>query len=90
MLYAGEKQEAATAFKNRNVKKTIKILEEYSKNNPKDAEAYFYLGRYLHYEQYDVGKRVYDEKISDSIIRYLDKAVSLTDTIGNAYYYIGV
>jgi tetratricopeptide (TPR) repeat protein len=89
-IYGGEKQKAADAFKNRDVKKAISIMKQYSKENPEDAEAYFYLGRYLHYAQYDVGKRVYDEKISNKIINYLDKAVSITDTIGNAYYYIGV
>ncbi|MCK4545675.1 hypothetical protein KAU43_09055 [candidate division WOR-3 bacterium] len=89
-IYGGEKQKAADAFKNNDVKKAINIMKQYSKENPEDAEAYFYLGRYLHYAQYDVGKRVYDEKISNKIINYLDKAVSITDTIGNAYYYIGV
>ncbi len=89
-IYGGEKQKAADAFKNHDVKKAISIMKQYSKENPEDAEAYFYLGRYLHYAQYDVGKRVYDEKISNQIINYLDKAIFITDTIGNAYYYIGV
>ena len=90
LLFAGEKQEAKIAFKNHDVKKAVKIMEQYSKEHPGDAEGYFYLGKYLHYAQYDVGRRVYNEKNSNRIIKSLDKAVSLTDTIGNAYYYLGV
>ncbi len=65
-------------------------MKHFNDEHEGDAEALFYLGRFLHFIQYDTGKRVYNEIVSDSIIDYLDRSIAISDTIGNAFYYMGV
>ncbi|MGE3062656.1 MAG: tetratricopeptide repeat protein [bacterium] len=88
--YSVELEEAHEKFKENKIDEVMEITEKYTEENPDDAEGWFYLGRYLHYKLYDTGRRGYDEEKSDKVIEYLNKAVSKSDTIGNAYYYLGV
>lgn len=82
--------EAHEKFKENKIDEVLSIVESYTVENPDDAEGWFYMGRYLHYKLYDTGRRGYDEEKSDKVLEYLNKAVSMSDTIGNAYYYLGV
>lgn len=82
--------DAEQLFKEGKPVEAFRAVEAFHREHPGDAEALYYLGRYLHFIQYDTGKRVFDKAISDSIINYLDKSIAITDTIGNAFYYIGV
>ncbi len=83
-------EEAKKLFDDGEPIKAYETVKAFHNVHPNDGEALFYLGRYLHFIQYDTGKRVYNEIVSDSIIDYLDQSVAITDTIGNAFYYIGV
>ncbi|MDY6788251.1 MAG: hypothetical protein SVK54_09035, partial [candidate division WOR-3 bacterium] len=82
--------DAEQLFKEGKPVEAFETVEAFHREHPGDAEALYYLGRYLHFIQYDTGKRVFDKAISDSIINYLDKSIAITDTIGNAFYYLGV
>ncbi|MDD3803958.1 MAG: hypothetical protein PHW02_06225 [bacterium] len=90
LAYTVELKEAHEKFKENKIDEVMEIVEKYIAENPDDAEGWFYMGRYLHYKLYDTGRRGYDEEKSDKVLEYLYKAVSLSDTIGNAYYYLGV
>lgn len=83
-------EEANQLFGEGKPVEAFKTVEAFHRKHPGDAEALYYLGRYLHFIQYDTGKRVFDKAISDSIIDYLERSIAITDTIGNAFYYIGV
>lgn len=84
------KNSALEMFKNGMVDESLAEMEKYTEHHPDDPEGYFYMGRILHYKLYDTGRREYNEAESDKVIQWLDKAVSISDTIGNAYYYLGV
>lgn len=84
------KQEAANEFEKGNYPEAISILKQAVSEDPNDAEIYYYLGYYIHYLCYDSRPLTgYDEKWSDEILDYLNKAVSLNPKLGNAYYFIG-
>lgn len=82
--------DAEDAFNRMDVDSTLKLVQEHLKSFPDDPNGLYFMGRYLHYKLYDTGKRVYDEKQSDKVLEWLNKSVLLTDTIGNAFYYLGV
>ncbi len=90
VLMADFKNDALAAFKKQDAQKALELLEKARQKNPNDGEIYYYLGRILHFRLYDIGERFYYEIKSDSVISYLDKAIELDSTIGNAYYYLGV
>lgn len=68
----------------------IDILQKEIKINPKNAEAYYWLGRYSHFLVYDT--RPFTKK-SDSwskneVIENLKKAINLKPDFGDAYYFL--
>ncbi|MCK4576866.1 tetratricopeptide repeat protein [candidate division WOR-3 bacterium] len=85
------KQQAIDEFKNGNYPEAILLLEQAVSKNPDDAEIYYNLGYYTHYLCYDSRPLSgFNERKSDEILEYLNKAISLNPMYGNAYYFIGV
>lgn len=70
----------------------IKILKTEIKNNPKNADAFYWLGRYSHYLVYD--SRPFEKKgdtwSKNEVIFNLKKAILLNPNLGDAYYFIAV
>lgn len=83
-------EEAKELFGEGKPLEAYETVKAFDREHPDDGEALFYLGRYLHFIQYDTGKRYFNKAVSDSIIDYLERSVAITDTIGDAFYYIGV
>jgi len=84
------KEKALDEFKNEHYDNAIKILEQAEKENPNDAEIYYYLGFFNHYHAYDSRPlNGYDFSYSEKIFEYLDKAIELDPNYGNAKYFYG-
>lgn len=84
------KQEAAVEFEKGDYPEAISLLKQVASENPNDAEINYHLGYYIHYLCYDSRPLTgYDEKWSDEILEYLNKAIILNPKFGNAYYFIG-
>ena len=84
------KEKAIEEFKNEHYKEAIEILEKAVKENPNDAEIYYYLGWYNHYLAYDSRPlKGYDLSHSEKIFSYLDKALELNPNYGDAKYFYG-
>lgn len=66
------------------------LLKMAIKNNPNNAESYYWLGRYSHYIVYD--SRPFIQKSDDwskkEILANLKKAIALKPDFGDAYYFI--
>jgi tetratricopeptide (TPR) repeat protein len=86
----GLKENAANEFENGNYAGAIAILEQAVYESPDDAELYYYLGYYTHYLCYDSRPLSgYSEAWSDKVIAYLEHALELDPSLGNARYFIG-
>jgi len=84
------KNEAIEQFKNENYPLAIHLMERAKKENPTDAEIYYYLGFFSHYLANDSRPLVgYDYQMSERIFAYLDKAIELNPKYGNAKYFYG-
>lgn len=87
---ASLKEKALDEFKNEHYDNAIKILEQAVKENPNDAELYYYLGFFNHYRAYDSRPLSgYDFSYSEKIFSYLNKAIELNPKYGNAKYFYG-
>ncbi|MHA4858259.1 hypothetical protein, partial [Enterococcus faecium] len=66
----------------------IAILKSEIKINPKNAEAYYWLGRYSHYIVYDTRPFVQksDSWSKKEVLANLKKAIQLSPQMGDAYY----
>jgi len=84
------KEEALNLFKAEQYNDAILLLEEAVKNNPNDAELFYYLGWFNHYNAYDTRPlKGYDFTFSKKIFEYLDKAIELNPNYGDAKYFFG-
>lgn len=84
------KQKAIDEFKNKHYPEAISLMRRAVSENPGDAEIWYYLGYFTHYLCADwIPLTECDEKKSDEILEYLDKAITLDPMYGNAYYFIG-
>jgi len=84
------KAKALEEFRLQNYPGAIRYLKQAIKENPKDAELYYYLGYYTHYLCYDsVPLTGYGTAVSDTIIGYLTKALELDPSLGDARYFLG-
>jgi len=82
------KKMAIEEFKNENYPKAIQILKKALKESPKDAEIYYYLGFFTHYNAYDTRPLAgYNSSLSDTVFNYLDKALALNPNYGDAKYF---
>lgn len=93
-VYAQEKtlkEQAIDEFKAEHYDKSIELLEKASKETPKDAEIFYYLGWFNHYRAYDSRPlQGYDYSYSKKIFDYLDRAIELNPNYGDAKYFYGV
>lgn len=68
----------------------IDLLKTEVKNNPTNADAYYWLGRYAHFLVYD--SRPFTKKSDswsrDQVIANLKKSISLKTDLGDAYYFL--
>ncbi len=85
------KQKAIEEFKNERYPEAISLLKKAASENPNYAETWYYLGYFTHYLCADwIPLTECDEKKSDEILKYLNRAITLDPKHGNAYYFIGV
>jgi tetratricopeptide (TPR) repeat protein len=68
----------------------IVLLENGIKTNPKDAELYYWLGRYSHYLVYDTRpfENAGDKWSKEKVLNNLKKAVELNPDYGDAKYFL--
>jgi tetratricopeptide (TPR) repeat protein len=84
------KARAVDAFRLQDYSRAIQYLKQAVRLAPKDAQLYYYLGYYTHYLCYDsVPLPGYGPAVSDSIVGYLNKALSLDPSLGDARYFLG-
>jgi hypothetical protein len=84
------KEQALEEFKKEHYNEAIALLEQSSKQNPEDAEIFYYLGWFNHYRAYDSRPLSgYDFSYSEQIFKYLDKALELKPNYGDAKYFYG-
>lgn len=82
------KEKAIEEFKKENYPKAIQILKGALKESSKDADIYYYLGFFTHYNAYDTRPLAgYNSSYSDTVFKYLDKALELNPNHGNAKYF---
>lgn len=82
--------EAHRYFEQGNYEESVEILKSALTVEPSNPEIYYYLGYYTHYLGYDSRPYPgYTSRLSDSILGYLTKAISLDPTLRNSYYFLG-
>jgi tetratricopeptide (TPR) repeat protein len=85
------KEKAIEEFKKENYPKAIEILKSALKETPNDAEIFYYLGFFTHYNAYDSRPLAgYDASYSNIVFDYLDKALELNPNYGDATYFYSV
>ncbi|MGE5363159.1 MAG: tetratricopeptide repeat protein [Bacteroidota bacterium] len=84
------KDQAKSEFKKEHYTQAISLLEKAAKESPDDAEIFYLLGFYTHYNAYDSRPLAgYNDKYSDAVFRYLDRALELKPDYGDAKYFYG-
>ncbi|MFO7843771.1 MAG: hypothetical protein R6V16_08170 [Bacteroidales bacterium] len=82
------KDKAMEEFKKENYPEAIQILKNGLKEHPDDADIYYYLGFFTHYNAYDSRPLAgYNDTYSDTVFNYLDKAIELNPNHGDAKYF---
>ncbi len=84
------KERALILFRNADYPQAIDLLHKALGLDPEDAWIYYYLGYFYHYLCYDsVPLSGYGIEDSDLVVRYLERALELDPTIGDARYFLG-
>ncbi len=90
-IYAQDKsfkEQAIEQFKNENYPLAINLMEKALNKNSNDAEVYYYLGVFNHYNAYDsTPLKGYNNDYSNKILKYLEEALRLNPKYGNARYF---
>jgi tetratricopeptide (TPR) repeat protein len=82
------KEQAIEQFENENYTSAIELMEKALDKNPNDADVYYYLGFFNHFNAYDSRPlKGYNSDYSDKILNYLDKSLELNPNHGNAKYF---
>ena len=82
------KKQALKAYGKEHYPEAIQLMKSYVKENPDDAEGYYYLGFFIHYNAYDSRPMAgYDASVSDTVFKYMKKALNLSPDYGNARYF---
>ena len=82
------KEQSIEQFKKENYSLAINLMEKALADNPKDAEIYYYLGYFNHYNAFDSRPlKGYDSNYSQKVLSYLDKALELNPQYGDAKYF---
>lgn len=85
------KKQALSAYQNGNYDESINLLKRALKESANDPEIYYYLGTAIQQKSYDSrAKGEYDYTNSEQVFNYLDKAIALDSTYGDAKYFYGV
>lgn len=83
------KQDALLQFKKQNYEEAIRLLKKAQQENPTDPEIYCNLGHYYHYRAYDSRPLInYNTNYSDSIISFLDKAITMKPVYREPFYWL--
>lgn len=85
------KEQSIEQFKQENYALAISLMERAQVENPKDAEIYYYLGMFNHYNAYDSRTlKTYNTQSAQKILDYFDKALALNLNYGDAkaFYFI--
>jgi hypothetical protein len=84
------KEQAKNEFKNEHFNEAIELLKKATFQTPDDAELYYLLGFYCHYNAYDSRPLIgYNSNYSNQVFEYLDKALELNPNYGDAKYFYG-
>jgi hypothetical protein len=82
------KEQALEAYGEEHYTEAIRLMKSYVKENPNDAEGYYYLGFFIHYNAYDSRPMAgYDASVSDTVFKYMKKALKNDPDYGNARYF---
>lgn len=82
------KEQALEAYGEEHYPEAIQLMKSYVRENPNDAEGYYYLGFFTHYNAYDSRPMAgYDVSLSDTVFKYLEKALKIDPDYGNARYF---
>ena len=83
-------EQAKAAFDKANYHQALDYLKAALAEAPDNPEVNYYLGFFLHYLCYDsVPLSGYGREHSDQILRYLERAIELDPSHGNAHYFLG-
>jgi tetratricopeptide (TPR) repeat protein len=84
------KEQALEKFRAEQYDEAVSLLEQAAKVTPDDAEVFYYLGWFNHYRAYDSRPlKGYDYSYSARIFGYLDQALKLNPSYGDAKYFYG-
>lgn len=82
------KEQAIEQFLNEDYALAISLMEKALQENPKDAEVYYYLGFFTHYNAYDSRPlHGYNSDYSQKVLHFFDKALELNPNYGDAKYF---
>lgn len=82
------KEQAKQLYINENYALAIEYMKKALAENPNDAEVYYYLGVFTHYNAYDSRPlQGYNSDYSQTVLGYFDKALELNPNYGDAKYF---
>lgn len=82
------KEQSIEQFKRENYPLAISLMERALTENTNDAEIYYYLGFFNHYNANDSRPlQSYDSIYSNKILSYFDKALEINPAFGDAKYF---
>ena len=86
----GLKEQALESFRRERYDEAVALMERAAEADPTDAESWYYLGFFNHYRAYDSRPlKGYDLSYSERVFSYLDRALELDPSLGDARYFYG-
>ena len=86
----GLKEQALESFRRERYDEAVALMERAAEADPTDAESWYYLGFFNHYRAYDSRPlKGYDFSYSERVFSYLDRALELDPSLGDARYFYG-
>ena len=84
----GLKEQALESFRQERYDEAVALMERAAEADPTDAESWYYLGFFSHYRAYDSRPlKGYDLSYSERVFSYLDRALELDPSLGDARYF---
>lgn len=81
----GLKEQALESFRRERYDEAVALMERAAEADPTDAESWYYLGFFNHYRAYDSRPlKGYDFSYSERVFSYLDRALELDPSLGDA------
>ncbi len=82
-------QSLKSALEKQDYNEVIRLLKDSLQKNPNDPKLYCDLGHYYHYRAYDWRPLIgYNQTYSDSIMFFLEKAISIDPNYREPYYWL--